>query len=67
MPIEIVQNLNKIIIKLRSTASWFINFFDDFLLILKDLKFFLISAALGIAQANLALLSLARDFYAEGV
>ena len=36
MPIEIVQNLNKIIIKLRSTASWFINFFDDFLLILKD-------------------------------
>ena len=39
MPIEIVQNLNKIIkiiIKLRSTASWFINFFVDFLLILTD-------------------------------
>ena len=39
----------------------------DFLLILTDLNFFLISATLGIAQTSLALLSLARDFYAEGV
>ena len=57
----------KIIIRLRPSVSGFINYFVDFLLILIDLKFFLISAALGIAQANLALLSLARDFYAEGV
>ena len=43
------------------------NEFYRFFLILIDLKFFLISAALGIAQASLALLSLARDFYAKGV
>ena len=38
-PIEIFQNLNKIIkiiIKLRPSASGFINFFVDFLLILID-------------------------------
>ena len=62
-----LNKINKIIIKLRPAVSWFINFFDDFLLILTDLNFFLISATLGIAQTSLALLSLARDFYAEGV
>ena len=39
MPIEIFQNPNKIIkiiIKLRPSASGFINFFVDFLLILTD-------------------------------
>ena len=38
-PIEIFHNLNKIIkiiIWLRPAVSWFINFFDDFLLILID-------------------------------
>ena len=62
-----LNKIIKIIIWLRPAVSWFINFFDDFLLILKDLNFFLISATLGIAQTSLALLSLARDFYAKGV